>query len=95
MTYDDYFQNKQSLNTFPTWRQIRDRMEWFVEKNREIARIETIGCTVEDRKIQAVLVTDPAHPIHDKEIVLIIMGRHGDELGTLQSALRLLGLAGF
>jgi len=90
MASDDSFQNRRLPDAFPTWPEIRDRVERFVEKNREIARIETIGRSAEGRKICAVFVTDNAQSVHKKEIVLIVMGRHGDELGTRTVGLRLL-----
>ena len=90
MASDDSFQNRRLPGAFPTWPEIRDRVERFVEENREIARIETIGRSAEGRKICAVFVTDNAQSARKKEIVLIVMGRHGDELGTRTVGLRLL-----
>jgi len=78
------------LTAFPTWPQIRDHVERFAEMNRSIARIETIGYSEEGGRIRTVYVTDPAFSMKDKEIALIILGRHGDELGTRAVAIRLL-----
>lgn len=75
-------QHSLSPGAFPTWVEIRDWVEQFVVRNQEIARIETIGRSKEGRDIRAVHLTDYACPANNKETVLIIMGRHGDELGT-------------
>lgn len=90
MTSGSSFLNRRSPVSFPTWSEIRDRVEWFAQKNGDIARIETIGHTEEGKDIRAVLVTSAAHPDQNKEIVLIVMGRHGDELGTRTVGLQLL-----
>lgn len=65
-------------------------MEEFVQANGDIARIETIGHTAKGRAIRAVMATSAAHPDQNKEIVLVVFGRHGDELGTRTVGLQLL-----
>jgi hypothetical protein len=90
MRCGNYLKHRHALNAFPTWPQIRDYVEWFAETNHDIAQIETIGHSKEGRVIRAISVTDSAHSIEDKEIALIILGRHGDELGTRAVAIRLL-----
>ena len=90
MTFASSSHNRRSKAPFPAWPEIRDRVERFAEKNPAIARIETIGSTEEGRAIRAVLVTDHACPAQNKEIVLIVMGRHGDEPGSPAVGLGLL-----
>ena len=70
------------FNSFITYSEIRDYVEKFVDRNKEIAFLEKIGLSDEGREIQAVHITDQNQPIDNKEVVLIIIGRHGDELGT-------------
>ena len=77
-------------SSYPSWPELRDRVEQFARKNSHIAHIETIGRTIEGRDVRAVIVTDKGNALENKEIVLVVMGRHGDELGTRAVALRLL-----
>jgi len=65
-------------------------VERFAQTNADITQIETIGHTAEGRAIRAVFVTNTDHPDQNKEIVLIVFGRHGDELGTRTVGLQLL-----
>ncbi len=90
MTSGNSLLHRRSPVSIPTWQEIRDRVERFAQKNSDIARIETIGHTEEGKEIRAVLVTSAAHPDQNKEIVLIVIGRHGDELGTRTVGLHLL-----
>ena len=70
------------IESYFTYEEIEKWIEQYENKNREIASVESIGYSDEGRAIKAVHVTNNAVPISDKEIVLIIIGRHGDELGT-------------
>jgi hypothetical protein len=62
----------------------------FIHNNNEIAREEIIGKSDEGRDIKAVHVTNKDIKTEEKEIVLIIFGRHGDEFGTRDVCLALL-----
>jgi hypothetical protein len=65
-----------------SWKEIENWIEKYLHAHREIAWVETIGRSEEDRAIKAVHVTNNSVPMEQKEIALIIAGRHGDELGT-------------
>ena len=54
----------------------------FAERHPQIARLEPLGASPEGRPVQAVLVTDPSVPDAEKQVLLVICGRHGSELGT-------------
>jgi len=68
--------------------EIDNRVGQFINKNKDIAYEEIIGKSDEGRDIKAIHITNKTIKIMEKEIVLIIFGRHGDEIGT-----RVVGLA--
>jgi hypothetical protein len=70
------------IESYFTYEEIDNWIEQYENKNRKIASVERIGYSDEGRAIKAVHVTNNSVPISDKEIALIIIGRHGDELGT-------------
>jgi hypothetical protein len=53
-----------------------------VIQNDNVTWSETIGLSPEGREVRAIHVTNREIPIEQKEITLVICGRHGDELGT-------------
>jgi len=67
---------------FPSFEQIGARVAEFVRRNPGIARMEPLGLSEEGRPVQAVEVTDPDVAAADKQVALVICGRHGGELGT-------------
>jgi hypothetical protein len=69
------------FRAFIPYEEIDHWVEEYVN-HHEIARAETIGQSNEGRDIKAIHVTDNGLPVDDKEVVLIVIGRHGDELGT-------------
>ena len=56
----------------------------------ETVEIRGFGFSDEGREIKAVLVTNRGRPLEEKEIVAVICGRHGNELGAFAVGLRLL-----
>jgi uncharacterized protein YneR len=70
------------IESYFAYEEIDNWIEQYENDNGEIASVERIGHSNEGRAIKAVHVTNNSLPIYDKEIVLIIIGRHGDELGT-------------
>jgi hypothetical protein len=70
------------FSSFISYEELTDWVEQFVTNNEEISQLEIIGQSNEGRDIRIVHVTNKALPINDKEIALIIIGRHGNELGT-------------
>lgn len=70
------------FSSFISYEEIEKWIEQYVDNNKEIAYIEIIGQSNEGKDIKAVHVTDSTLPINEKEVALIIIGRHGDELGT-------------
>lgn len=70
------------FDSFLSYEEIDTWIEQYAEKNKEIAYVEIIGQSNEGRDIKAIHVTNNALPGDDKEVALIIIGRHGDELGT-------------
>ena len=70
------------FSSFISYEEISNWVEQYVNSNKKIAYVEIIGQSNEGRDIKAIHVTNNALPIDDKEVALIIIGRHGDELGT-------------
>ena len=66
------------IESYFSYEEIDNWIEQYENKNRTIASVERIGYSDEGRAIKAVHVTNNSVPIYDKEIVLIIIGRHGD-----------------
>ncbi len=70
------------FDSFISYEALEDWVERFVGNHGEIARAEVIAESVEGRAIRAVHLTNAALPDNDKEVALIIIGRHGNEIGT-------------
>ena len=70
------------IESYFAYEKINNWIEKYENNYRTIASVERIGYSDEGRDIKAVHVTNNSVPISDKEIALIIIGRHGDELGT-------------
>jgi hypothetical protein len=67
---------------FPSLDEIYERLDQFVSNNFDIAWIESLGLSAEDREIKAVYITDKNIPTEEKEVAIAVCGRHGNELGT-------------
>ena len=65
-----------------SFEQICEQAAGFVERNSTIARMESLGKSPEGRDVLAVEVTDRAVRAEDKQLAMIVCGRHGGELGT-------------
>jgi len=74
----------------PNLEELYKQLEDFVYQNRSIAQIHSLGFSAEGRDIKAVDLTDKTVPLSEKEITVIICGRHGDEIGAHASGLMLL-----
>jgi hypothetical protein len=70
------------FDTFPSYARLLELLERMVSENPKILKFETIGTSPEGRDIKAIHAATDAAPLQAKEVVLIICGRHGDELGT-------------
>lgn len=70
------------FNSFPTYSELCELLENMVISHEALLRSETIGVSPGGREIRAIHVSNEEFPIEQKEIALIICGRHGDELGT-------------
>ena len=70
------------FDSFIDYEPLEDWIEQFVSRHGEIARAEVIAKSTEGRAIRAVHLTNPGLPDNDKEVALIIIGRHGNEIGT-------------
>ncbi|MCD6404249.1 MAG: hypothetical protein J7M19_00305 [Planctomycetes bacterium] len=80
---------------YPSLDEIHDRVDDFVASNGRIARLIPTAPSEEGRRVPAVAITDPRTPDDDKEVALVVCGRHGNELGTRTVGLEMLGfLAG-
>jgi hypothetical protein len=55
--------------------------DW-VGKNKAVARKEIIGTSPDHWDIPAIFITDENVPIENKQIAVVTLGRHGQELGT-------------
>jgi len=64
-------------------REVYDWLDAFVAKNRDIAHKEIIGKSYPDKwDVPAVFVTNRAVPDKDKQIAVVTLTRHGQEVGT-------------
>lgn len=70
------------FDTFIDYETLEDFVDRFVSSHGKIARLEIIAESIEGRPIRAVHLTNPDVPDKDKEVALIIFGRHGNEIGT-------------
>ena len=64
---------------------LKEIYQWlddWVAKNKNIAHKEVIGKSPDHRDIPAVFITNENVPNDDKQIAVITLGRHGQELGT-------------
>ena len=70
------------IESYFAYEEIDNWIEQYENNNRTIASVERIGYSDEGRDIKAVHVTNNSVPLSKKKIALIIIGRHGSELGT-------------
>jgi hypothetical protein len=66
---------------FPSFDVIYRLVDRFVAKNADIAHSESLSVSEEGREIKAVYVTDKSVPDTEKQVAIVVCGRHGDELG--------------
>jgi len=57
-------------------------LDKFVARNQETAGVRSLGSSAEGYDIKAIYVTDREVPLEEKEIAMIICGRHGNERGA-------------
>jgi hypothetical protein len=69
-------------SSFPSIEKIYETVDKFVEENPEVAHMESVGLSEENRDVMAVHVTDKSLPMAEKEVTIVVCGRHGNELGT-------------
>jgi len=67
---------------YPSLDEIYERLDRFVSDRPDIARTESLGLSEENREVRAVTVTDGRIPEEEKDVAVIVCGRHGDELGA-------------
>lgn len=67
---------------FAPLEEIYRHSEQFVRRHSEMARFELLGRSPEDREVWAVHVTDPGVDDAEKQVAVVVCGRHGSELGT-------------
>ena len=68
--------------SFPAYAELVGILEGMVRDNRDTLRFETIGTSAEGQEIGAIHVAGEESSFEEKEVVLIVCGRHGDEVGT-------------
>jgi hypothetical protein len=74
--FDHIPMGKEGLQEIYRW------LDDLVAENREIAYIKKIGTSPDHWDIPAVFVTNKGIPDDDKQIAVVTLGRHGQELGT-------------
>jgi hypothetical protein len=74
--FDHIPMGKEGLKEIYQW------LDDWVAKNKGIARKEVIGKSPDHWDIPAIFITNEALPNADKQIAVITLGRHGQELGT-------------
>ncbi len=67
---------------FPSLDEIYREAERLADGNPDIVRMESLGVSAEGRDVKAVYVTDSSVPASEKEVAIVVCGRHGNELGT-------------
>lgn len=67
---------------FPSLDDIDQDLDRFADGHSDIAHIESLGLSAEGRDVKAVYVTDNSIPATEKEVAVVVCGRHGSELGT-------------
>jgi hypothetical protein len=64
---------------------LKEVYQWlddWVAKNKGLARKQVIGKSLDHWDIPAIFITNEALPDEDKQIAVVTLGRHGQELGT-------------
>jgi hypothetical protein len=74
--FDHIPMGKEGLKEIYQW------LDDWVEKHKGVARMEVIGKSSGHLDIPAVFITDEHVPNEDKQIAVITLGRHGQELGA-------------
>jgi len=77
-----------ATRSFPTLERIYSALDEFASTRSRTTRLETLGSSSEGRPVRAAFVTDPGSSLSEKEVAVVVCGRHGNELGT-----RVVGLA--
>jgi hypothetical protein len=70
------------FESFPSYATLVASLERLVRENSRVLRFETIGTTAAGKEVLAVHAAREDLPLEEKEVVFIVCGRHGDELGT-------------
>lgn len=70
------------FKSYLSYEEVEDWIENYINTNKELAHAEIIGHSKEGRAIKAVHVTNNSLSMDEKEIAFVIVGRHGDEVGT-------------
>jgi Zinc carboxypeptidase len=71
-----------SDNSFPGLDEIYGSLNQFCDHNADIAEQTSLGLTPEGREVRVVRVTDGTVPDDDKQVAMVVCGRHGSEWGT-------------
>ena len=79
-------------NSFPSFDNVYQALDQLADKNSDFALVESLGTSDEGRDVKAVYVTDNSLPAAEKEVALVVCGRHGSELGTAGQSPQQLGL---
>ena len=85
--------NPFDLNSLspPNLKKLYQQLDDFGNNYPEIVEIHSLGLSDEGREIKAFHVTDRGRrSLAEKEVVVVICGRHGDELGAFAVGLQLL-----
>ena len=63
---------------FPSLDEIYEKLDRFVDNYPGIARAESLGVSADDHDVRAVHVTDADVDDADKEVAMVVCGRHGN-----------------
>lgn len=74
----------------PDLEKLDHQLDEFARNHPDTVEMFSLGSSEEGREIRAVLVTDRGRPLEEKEVVVVICGRHGDEVGAFAVGLQLL-----
>lgn len=71
-----------NFHHFLSLEEINDLIDHFISEYHEISKCEVMCLSEDGQEIKAVHVTDKDVPLEEKEIIMIVCGRHGNERGT-------------
>lgn len=67
---------------FPTLEEIYDFIDRYVKEKHDLSNCEVMGLSENGNEIKAVHISNQDVPLQEKEVLMVVCGRHGNEFGT-------------